>query len=106
MSAQRLLNRAMIGVAALTSCVVVASAPFVAKSNDSGQNVIAVSGIVSGNVQQVGFRAMIQKQAIKYNLAGSAKNKKDKTVQFSLQGEKDRVNQAIAVIRDGTKKSS
>jgi acylphosphatase len=49
---------------------------------------------------------MIQKQAIKYNLAGSAKNNKDKTVQFRLQGDKKRVNQAIEVIRDGTKRSS
>ena len=39
--------------------------------------------------KQVGFRAMIQKQAIEYNLAASAKNNDNKTVQFSLQGDKD-----------------
>jgi acylphosphatase len=100
------LNRALIGVAALMSCIVVAIAPAQAKSNGSGQNVTAISGVVSGNVQQVGFRAMIQKQAIEYNLAGSTKNNDNKAVQFSLQGDKDRVDQAIAAIRDGTKKSS
>jgi hypothetical protein len=69
-----LLNQVVIGVGALASYLLVASAPVVAKSNGSDQNVIAVSGVVSGNVQKVGFRAMIQKQAIKYNLAGSTKN--------------------------------
>jgi acylphosphatase len=106
MSVHGLLNQAVIGVAALASCIMVASSSAPAKSNGSGQNVIAVSGVVSGNVQQVGFRAMIQKQAIENNLAGSAKNNDDKTVQFSLQGDQKRVNQALGVIRDGTKKSS
>jgi acylphosphatase len=99
------LNRVIISIA-LAGCGVVASAPAPAKSKVTAQNVIAVSGVVSGDVQQVGFRAMIQKQAIENNLAGSAKNNDDKTVQFSLQGDKNRVNRALAVIRDGTKKSS
>jgi hypothetical protein len=30
----------------------------------------AISGTVTGNDQHVGFRAMIMKQAIEYNLAG------------------------------------
>jgi acylphosphatase len=68
----------------------------------AGQNVVAVSGIATGNVQGVGFRAMIQKQAIQYNLAGSAENNKDKSVLFLLQGPQDR----IKAIRKGTKKSS
>jgi acylphosphatase len=106
MSAHGLLNRVMFCVAALASWVVIASDPAPAKPKVTVQNIIAVSGVVSGNVQQVGFRAMIQKQAIENNLAGSAKNNDDKTVQFSLQGDKNRVNQALAVIRDGTKKSS
>jgi acylphosphatase len=66
----------------------------------------AVSGTVSGNVQQVGFRAMILKQAIANNLAGSAKNNDDGTVQFSLQGDSNRIDQAVAAITNGTKKSS
>jgi acylphosphatase len=89
MSIHNLLSPKMIGVAALMSCVLVAIAPAQAKSKVRGQDVAAISGIVSGNVQQVGFRAMLQKQAIEYNLAGSAKNNDNKTVQFSLQGDKD-----------------
>ena len=77
-----------------------------AESNLGSQSVIAVSGVVTGNVQQVGFRAMIQRQAIRYNLAGSAENNPDKSVRFVLQGNKDRIDQALKAIRKGTKKSS
>jgi acylphosphatase len=101
-----LLHRTTIAVAALTSGVLVAIAPTQAKSKLNGANVTAISGIVSGKVQQVGFRAMIQKQAIAYNLAGSTENNDDKTVRFNLQGDMNRVNQAVAAIKDGTKKSS
>ena len=66
----------------------------------------AISVSVSGNVQKVGFRAMILKQAIEYNLAGSAKNNSDGTVQFRLQGDEQRIDQAVVAIREGTKKSS
>jgi acylphosphatase len=66
----------------------------------------AISATVTGNDQRVGFRAMIMKQAIEYNLAGSAKNDKDQIVEFTLQGDADRINEAIAAIREGTKKSS
>ena len=47
----------------------------------------AVKGIVSGAmIQKVGFRAMIQKQAIMYNLAGYARNIPDGTVSISPAG--------------------
>ena len=66
----------------------------------------AVAAIASGNVQGVGFRALIMKQAIEYNLAGSAENHADGTVHFILQGDKERIDEALAKIRKGTKKSS
>ena len=67
----------------------------------------AIKGIVSGAmIQKVGFRAMIQKEAIMYNLAGSARNNPDGTVKVSLQGDKDRIDQTLAAIRAGSKKSS
>ena len=69
------------------------------------QNVTAVSGTVTGNVQEVGFRAMIQRQAIQENLAGSVENKSDKSVQFFLQGDGDRIDKALNNIRKGTRKS-
>jgi acylphosphatase len=66
----------------------------------------AISGTVTGNDQHVGFRAMVMKQAIEYNLAGSAKNLPNDVVNFTLQGDADRLNDAVAAIREGTKKSS
>jgi acylphosphatase len=81
-------------------------APAPAEPTIPGQNVTAVSGVVTGNVQKVGFRAMIQNQAIQYNLAGSAKNDNDNSVRFILQGPKDRIDQALKAVSKGTKKSS
>ena len=67
----------------------------------------AIKGIVSGAmIQKVGFRAMIQKQAIMYNLAGYARNIPDGTVSISLQGDKHRIDKVLDAIRAGTKKSS
>src|ERR1700733_12151985 len=70
------------------------------------QQTKAILATVTGDDQHVGFRAMIMKQAIEYNLAGSAKNDADGTVHFSLQGDSDRLDAALAIIRAGTKKSS
>ncbi len=49
---------------------------------------------------------MIMKQAIEYNLAGFAKNLPDDVVSFTLQGDAKRLNEAVAAIQEGTKKSS
>jgi acylphosphatase len=60
----------------------------------------AITGIVSGEaIQKVGFRAMIQKHAIKYNLAGYARNNPDGTVALSLQGDKHRIDKVFEAIR-------
>ena len=67
----------------------------------------AVSGTISGEkIQKVGFRAMIQKQAIMYNLAGAVRNNPDGTVSLSLQGDRERIDKVLDVIRAGNKKSS
>jgi acylphosphatase len=67
----------------------------------------AITGTVSGEaIQKVGFRAMIQKQAIMYDLAGTARNVPDGTVSISLQGDKDRIEKILDAIRVGSKKSS
>jgi acylphosphatase len=66
----------------------------------------AVSATVTGDDQEVGFRALVMKQAIEYNLAGSAKNEDDEIVRFTLQGDPARIDAAVAAIRKGTKKSS
>jgi acylphosphatase len=67
----------------------------------------AITATVTGEaIQKVGFRAMIQKEAIMYNLAGSARNNPDGTVTVTLQGDQDRIDQVLADIRAGSKKSS
>jgi acylphosphatase len=66
----------------------------------------AVEATVTGNDQQVGFRALVMKQAIEYNLSGLATNAADGIVQFTLQGEKGRIDSALNTIQRGTKKSS
>ena len=66
----------------------------------------AISGTVTGNDQHVGFRAMIMKQAIEYNLAGFTKNLPNDVVSFVLQGDRKRLNDAVSAIQEGTKKSS
>jgi acylphosphatase len=103
MRIDHLFRRPSLYLAASISCVLIS----IALAGDvRAENVAAVSGIVTGNVQQVGFRAMIQKQAIQYNLAGSTENNEDKSVHFVLQGAKDRIKKALATIGKGTKKSS
>jgi acylphosphatase len=65
----------------------------------------AISAAVTGDDQKVGFRAMVMKQAIEYNLAGIAKNEPNMIVRFTLQGDGERIDKAIAAIDDGTKRS-
>ena len=82
-----------------------ATAPASAREDKADQT--AITGTVSGGmIQKVGFRAMIQKQAIMYNLAGYARNNADGTVALSLQGDKKRIDKVLEAIREGTKRSS
>jgi acylphosphatase len=66
----------------------------------------AVQATVEGQDQGVGFRALVMKQAIAYNLAGSAVNEPNLVVRFTLQGDERNIPAAIAIIRAGTAKSS
>jgi len=69
--------------------------------------IIAVNAKVTGDkIQKVGFRAMIQKLAIQYNLAGSARNNPDGSVSVVFQGSQAGIDQTFAQIRAGKKKSS
>ena len=54
-----LLRRMSVFIASSITLILFVIAPAPAELNVAGQNVIAVSGIVTGNVQQVGFRALI-----------------------------------------------
>lgn len=66
----------------------------------------AVEATVTGNDQHVGFRALVMKQAIEYNLSGSARNDENEIVHFTLQGDKRRIDLALATIQEGTKRST
>jgi len=66
----------------------------------------AIDATVSGNDQQVGFRALVMKRAIEYNLAGEATNEPNQIVHFTLQGDKKRIDAALATIKKGTNRSS
>lgn len=68
--------------------------------------IVAVEATVTGNDEKVGFRAMVMKQAIEFNLAGAAVNEPGDVVRFTLQGKKKRIDTALATIREGTKRSS
>ena len=99
------MRTAKYRVALLLAAVLASGSPLPIASA-AGSESQAISGIVSGNVQKVGFRAMILKRAIQYNLAGSAQNTKEGTIQFTLQGDENRIGQAVMAIRNGTKRSS
>ena len=67
----------------------------------------AVTATVIGEkVQKVGYRAMIQKQAIMYNLAGFAHNNPDGTVGLELQGDEARIAKTLEAVSAGNKNSS
>jgi acylphosphatase len=66
----------------------------------------AIEATVTGHDQEVGFRALVMKQAIEYNLAGSATNDANEIVHFTLQGDKKRIGSAIDAIKKGTPRSS
>jgi acylphosphatase len=67
----------------------------------------AITATVMGEkVQKVGYRALIEKQAIMYNLGGYARNNSDGTVGVELQGDKDRIAKTLEAVSAGNKKSS
>jgi acylphosphatase len=77
----------------------------------AGHNVVvdqnAITATVTGNqIQKVGFRAMVQKLAISYNLAGSARNNPDGTVSVTLQGDQEAIARVVAAMKAGSKRSS
>lgn len=67
----------------------------------------AMTATVTGaNIQKVGFRAMIQKLAIQYNVAGDVRNGSPGVVIAHLQGDAERIAPILEAMRAGNKKSS
>ena len=67
--------------------VVLAGASALLSAGAARAQQAAITATVAGEaIQKVGFRAMIQREAIMDNLAGSARNNPDGTVTVTLQG--------------------
>ncbi len=92
--------------ALLLAAVLASAIAFMTAGAASAQEEAITATVTGEAIQKVGFRAMIQKEAIMLNLAGAARNNPDGTVKVSLQGDKDRIDQVLAAIRAGSKKSS
>jgi acylphosphatase len=94
------------GFALLLAAVLAGASALLSAGAASAQQAAITATVAGEAIQKVGFRAMIQKAAIMDNLAGSARNNPDGTVTVTLQGDKDRIDQLLAAMRAGTKKSS
>jgi acylphosphatase len=93
-------------VALLLAAVLASGSALLTAGAASAQQQAITATVTGAKIRKVGFRAMIQKEAIMYDLAGFARNKPDGTVEVRLQGDKDRIDQTLAAIRAGSKKSS
>jgi acylphosphatase len=93
-------------LAVLLAAVLAGGIALLTASAANAQQEATTATVTGEAIQKVGFRAMIQKEAIMYNLAGSARNNSAGTVAVILQGDKDRIDQVRAAIRAGSKKSS
>jgi acylphosphatase len=89
----------------LASILICALATVLASAANAQEEAITAT-VIGEKVQKVGYRAMIEKQAIMYNLAGYARNNPDGTVGVELQGNKDRIAKTLEAVSAGNKKSS
>ena len=80
-------------VALLLAAVLASGSALLTAGAASAQQQAITATVTGAKIQKVGFRAMIQKEAIMYDLAGFARNKPDGTVEVRLQGDKDRIDQ-------------
>jgi acylphosphatase len=89
----------------LASILICGTAMAAAVAANAQEEAIAAT-VLGEMIQKVGFRAMIQKHAIMYDLAGYARNNPDGTVGVRLQGDKDRIDKTLEAISAGNEKSS
>jgi acylphosphatase len=60
-----------------------------------------LKAVVKGEVQGVGFRWAVQRQAVQLGLTGYAENLPDGTVRVEAEGDPDRLDQLEAYLRQG-----
>ncbi|NLJ93232.1 MAG: acylphosphatase [Aeromonadales bacterium] len=61
----------------------------------------AIQFMISGKVQQVGFRAHTQRQAERLNLTGYARNLADGRVEVWAEGDRDGLQALLAWLQHG-----
>ena len=100
------MNRRIFWLATTSLILLSTLTPPVSAATDSAtQTSSAVEGVIRGRVQKVGFRALIFRQAIRYNLGGMIENFPDGSVHFALQGSPELLKEALTMIRKGTAKA-
>jgi acylphosphatase len=90
----------------LASVLISGITPVPAAVAANAQQEAITATVIGEKVQKVGYRAMIQKRAIMYNLAGYARNDPDGTVGVMLQGDEDRIDKTLEAVSAGNKQSS
>ena len=60
-----------------------------------------LKAVVRGEVQGVGFRWAIQRQAVQLGLTGYAENRPDGTVRVEAEGDRDRLDLLEAFLHQG-----
>lgn len=63
---------------------------------------VEIHCIISGNVQQVGFRDYVQRSADALLIVGWVRNKNDGTVELVAQGEPDVLKEFIEHLHEGS----
>jgi acylphosphatase len=66
---------------------------------DSGK--VRLHAIVAGNVQGVGFRAFVIRNANRLGLNGWVRNRWDYTVEVVAEGERESLEQLLSALRRG-----
>ena len=62
---------------------------------------VTATGVVSGRVQGVWYRAFTREQAQARHVTGFARNQPDGSVAFSLTGERSQIEEVLAAMREG-----
>ena len=57
--------------------------------------------IISGDVQGVGFRAWLKREALSRKLTGWVKNREDGAVEAVIEGKNETIDQLISLCRRG-----
>ncbi len=63
--------------------------------------IFIVHGIISGNVQGIGYRWFVERTAVSLELKGWVRNLPDRNVEFSAEGEKNVLDGFLDSLKTG-----